>query len=318
MKKIVSALIVAALFVCCMVPAAFAAGSATVSVSSAEYAGEPVTLTVSISEAEFATYGMTASYDTSVLELTSIKRGDVQLGFFVPNKGNATVTDTGTGYDDDFNPLPAMSGSLFTLTFNVAEDAKPGTYTVSVSGNVTDRNAETLSVSWGAGAVVIPCTAHEFGDWAETKAPNCTAAGEKSRTCVYCGATETETIAALGHTFGEWTVTTAPACEVEGVETATCSVCGETKTQAVAALEHQWGEWVTVKEAAIGVTGLMERTCSVCGEVQQQTIPALADPDLDDVPQTGDITMQLTAGIATVVVALFAGVAFVFKRKTAK
>jgi len=276
MKKIVSALIVAALLVCCMVPAVFAAGTATVSVNEkTAAAGEKVTLAVSISEATFATYGMAVTYDNTVLELVSIDGTGAGLGMFMPNPGNGSVAEMGFA-DKTFG------GQLFTVTFNVKADAKPGKYPVSVAvDNVTMADTSTLTVSVAGGAVIIPIGEHDC-DWVETARVDAT-------------------------------------CSEAGSVTYTCSICGETKTEAIAALGHLWGEWVTVKEAEIGVEGLMERTCERCGEKQEQKIPALKDPNIDPTPgNPGDITMQLTAGVATVVVALFAAVAFVFKRKTAK
>ncbi|MBO7658941.1 MAG: InlB B-repeat-containing protein [Clostridia bacterium] len=47
---------------------------------------------------------------------------------------------------------------------------------------------------------VVPALGHSFGDWAETTAATCTAAGVETRTCSRCGATETRAVDALGHT----------------------------------------------------------------------------------------------------------------------
>ena len=46
------------------------------------------------------------------------------------------------------------------------------------------------------------CT-HEFGEWTQTKAPGCETAGEKTRVCSLCEATEKDTVPAVGHAYGD-------------------------------------------------------------------------------------------------------------------
>ena len=109
--------------------------------------------------------------------------------------------------------------------------------------------------------------------WTE-KPATCTTGGQKTTTCLSCGATVTEdTSNALGHKWGSWTsisdaqhkhvcendsnhtetaahtwdegkVTTEPTCETEGVKTYTCKECGATKTEPISATDHKWSnEW---------------------------------------------------------------------------
>ena len=46
---------------------------------------------------------------------------------------------------------------------------------------------------------VTPATGHSFGEWVETTTPTENEAGEKTRYCANCDATETSPIAPLGH-----------------------------------------------------------------------------------------------------------------------
>ena len=69
-------------------------------------------------------------------------------------------------------------------------------------------------------------------------------------TCTGCGATKTETIAALGHKWDGGETTTEATCEKEGVKTFTCTVCNATRTEAIEKFDHNLGE---------------DYKCSMCG-----------------------------------------------------
>ena len=60
---------------------------------------------------------------------------------------------------------------------------------------------------------------HSWGDWSEVKAPTCTEAGSKERTCE-CGEKDTQPVAALGHDFKD-----GDAYIQEGVKYQECSRC---------------------------------------------------------------------------------------------
>ena len=81
----------------------------------------------------------------------------------------------------------------------------------------------------------IPMTGHV---WCETTtAATCTESGETTRTCIYCGASSSEPIPAAGHAWDAGVVTKAPTCTESGVKTYTCQ-CGATYTESLAALGH--------------------------------------------------------------------------------
>ena len=83
---------------------------------------------------------------------------------------------------------------------------------------------------------VIPCAAHNYGEWAEVKPAACGVAGEEKRVCADCGAEETREIAALEHSFGEWKSVTEADCETVGEEVRVCTRCGEKQTREIPAL----------------------------------------------------------------------------------
>ena len=82
----------------------------------------------------------------------------------------------------------------------------------------TDTVSGKASHSWDSGTV--------------TKEAGCTETGEMKYTCTVCGATKTETIAALGHSYSE-EVSTAATYFTKGELLYTCSGCGDTYTEEI-------------------------------------------------------------------------------------
>ncbi|MDO4380530.1 MAG: hypothetical protein Q4D20_06635 [Clostridia bacterium] len=104
---------------------------------------------------------------------------------------------------------------------------------------------------------VIPATGHVWGEWVETKKATCTEAGEATRTCSKCGATETKEIPATGHHDDD--------------KDGKCDGCGKDMQDLC---DHVWGEWVETKKATCTEAGEKTRTCSKCGKTETEVIPA--------------------------------------------
>lgn len=335
MKKLISFLIIAALFVCCMVPTVFAEENETASVyASGTVVDGKYVLTVSVSEASFATYGVKVGYDASVLTLETITQGSVKLGLYSSNVATAMVGDVST--------VDAVhGGSLFTMTFAIKEGATCGSYGISLSGNVSKADGTNIGSFSGTTFTVE----HTWGEWEVTTAPTCAEKGVETRTCSVCKATETREVEMVAHTWGEWKETTAPTCTEKGKETRTCSVCKATETRDVDAKGHtfdtKWSydekdhwyectecdavsdkaahtfQWVTDRAATATKPGQKHEECTDCHYKRNYT-EIVYEEDLDDTtPPTGDITPFITLA-AVVVISMFASVAYVFKRKAAK
>jgi len=121
----------------------------------------------------------------------------------------------------------------------------------------------------------LPCT-HAWGAWSVATPATCATAGERSRLCNICGASEKETLAALGHDMpAAWTERAAAACEVAGEEFRKCTRCTFEETRAIAALAHAWGEWTVTKEPTVSADGEETRTCSLCGKEETRAIEKL-------------------------------------------
>ena len=81
------------------------------------------------------------------------------------------------------------------------------------------------------------------------------------------GGTITWKAVCIDHQWGEWVITTEPTCTEAGEETRTCSVCGATETREMAALGHKLTP-VAGKEADFTVPGMKAHyVCEVCGKL---------------------------------------------------
>lgn len=290
MKKFVSFMLTALLVLSCMTGAAFAAEP-----------GDEVTIEFStVGNPGFAAMGAKINYDAAALELVSIEAGALcEKGTFSGVAATAKV-----GFFAGSNVTG--DGVLFVATFKVKADAAPGTYKVTAAlDTASTANAEGKPVSFEitGGEIVVeePVCEHVWGEWEVVTAATCEEDGEEKRECTICGEVETRVIAATGHEHGEeWAYDDDShwhECE-----------CGDIADKAA----HEV-EWVIVKNPTHNEDGLKQEQCKVCDWTgAEEAIPA--DPDLDDVPGTGDMTMVFVASFA-VVMGMAAVAVYVFKRK---
>ncbi|MGN1194873.1 MAG: hypothetical protein ACI4SB_05275, partial [Acutalibacteraceae bacterium] len=99
--------------------------------------------------------------------------------------------------------------------------------------------------------------------------PTCTDEGYTTRTCRYCGYTETyDVVPATGHTAsGEWVVTVPATCTTEGTRVQYCANCDTTEVQAqeqIPALGHKY--IATVVEPTQTEQGYTLYKCARCGD----------------------------------------------------
>ena len=239
MKRIVTALL-CLMLIAVLVTTAFAAGSASYSMSSSGNTlrrGDTVTFTVSVSCSEPATsYGLQLSYDSSVFELVS---GST-------NASGALINSFNNGFAFMFQNPTAYSGLVGTVTLKVKDNAAFGSHTVS--GIASVKNGSTTVSASGCSKVITVACNHSYGNWVSD--------GDKthSRTCDICSKVEN-----AKHTWNSGTVTKEPNCKEEGVMTYACTVCNASKTEPISKTDnHVFGNLT-----AVDATNHKD-TCSVC------------------------------------------------------
>ena len=175
------------------------------------------------------------------------------------------------------NMVSVKIGDVGTVSFKVNDDAKPGTYTIQVSGT------QEIAAAYGSYTFTIPGCVECIPDAGEvTKKPTCTTEGEKVYKCTECGKViKTEKLSVVPHDYTDEIVTLEPTCTEEGVLSFACTMCGDvSKTEVIDALGHKEGDLVVTKEASCVEPGAKQSTCTVCGTVMtDEVIPALGHKD---------------------------------------
>ena len=190
---------------------------------------------------------------------------------------------------------PATGNHSYQLVSDTATCGKDGvkTYKCSVCGHT---KTETSPATGNHNYQLVSDTA------------TCGKAGEKTYKCSVCGHTKTETSAATGnHTFR----TSWATDEVNHWHE--CEVCGE-KSEFGAHVFH----WVQDEPATVDKTGLKHEECEICGYLRNLgTVIDKLPEDIDQVPNTGDITPYILFGTVSVF-GMMAAAVYVFKRKAVK
>lgn len=264
MKRVLMLLLVMVLTVGMLSMTAYAAGGASLSISSATVnRGNDVSVNVSITSNPGFSYAMlTVNYDTSALQLNSISPA---AGWVVYGKNAQFNSSTGDS---------TQTGNILTLNFTVLDTAAKGNYSVSVTAEANNWDEEDVVFAVSAGSIAVtvpPCpnNAHDW-DWDESKctSPTCTKPGITVGTCKICGTYFEGTAAALGHEPGEWTVSKEASCSETGLKIKVCGRCSETvETETIAKLAHTEGEWEVTKAATCTEKGTKAMKCTVCKNV---------------------------------------------------
>lgn len=278
MKKI-ACLLVAVMLLACLPLTAFAAK-----------AGETVSIEFTTENNPGLTgYKAILNYDETALKLVEV----------VVSAGTSDVNGNSVAV---MSANPITGATLFTAKFEVLSGAKHGeTYAVTATvEEAYDADVEDVALTINGGEVVIDACEHVWGEWTGTEA-TCGAAGELTRTCTICGATETSNPEATGkHEYANWTFVD------EEFHEGTCA-CGHVHKEA-----HTWDSGKVTVEPTAEQPGVRTFTCAVCGGTKTEV-----EEYVDDVPNTGDMTSVITLGAVALVVAM-GTVVLVSKRKIAE
>lgn len=301
MKKFVIFLLVAMLMVATVGTAA-----------AAEVPGTSVTIPVTVS-GEFANYTISINADAGLTIQNITGAGAFVISSATTAKANwasATNVTSHTIYVTVYID-PAIAPGTYYVSATVSRASKVIDVAEDTADGIADGlTATTVSASGGAITIEAPECEHKWGDWTEVKPATCTEAGQEMRECSACGEKEYREIPMVPHTWvTEWAKDETHHWHV-------CSVCGTPSEKEA----HTWS-WIVDKPANYEQEGLKHEECVICGQHgKTEKIPQwIKDPDIDDEPQTGDITPTVNFGsVVTVVLAMFCVVALVFKRRTVK
>ncbi len=224
MKKL-SVFLIMLMAAALLVLPAFAAQTATFSVSASNTAvlpGDTFTVTVSTSKVDNCTTGgFMFSYDKNAFEYVSGVSLSGLTGF---NAGVSTQAGNVAGYF--MNGTGTVQGDIFQITLKV-KDSASGAYTISGTPNMS-AGGESVSCSANSVTVTVGCV-HSYADW--TKVDD----GKHLGTCTKCKATTEE-----DHDWNDGVGKPAPSCEQGGTFEYTCSYCRATKTEDADAIGHKY------------------------------------------------------------------------------
>jgi len=217
-------MILCVLLLSALAAAAFAAGSATITLTPSKQTaahGEEVTVTVSITEVlNCKAAGIIVSYDTEALELISGEcLVDAFMKNFDPTTGNGELA---------FASGTTLSGDIFRFTVRVKDSARIANGgLIAVKPSVRDTEGVVECQSAGL-QLTITCT-HEYGTW------NCLNDDQHGKTCTKCGDVVKE-----NHTWDEGKTEIEANCQQGGLVIFTCSGCGTTKNVTTDKLDHAY------------------------------------------------------------------------------
>ena len=267
-KRVLSVLLIMALFVSCLAFSASAEGTPTLRLSSVTASrGDEVTVDVIMENNPGVTgIDVKISYDKTRLKLTGFSNGCLS-GWVVSVEAGGAIWADSVSHTEN--------GVILTLKFEVLDDAPLGDAVVQLTNpDIIDDDLNTVDFKFESGSVTVTCD-HEWDAGVITKKPTCTDDGIKTFTCKKCNTTREETITHEGHKSDAGTITTEPTCTEKGVKTYKCTVCVYViKTEPVPANGHKSDAGTITTEPTCTEKGEKTYKCTVCDEVlKTETVP---------------------------------------------
>ena len=260
-----------------------AANSLTItSESKTALAGDTVTVILKVTENPGVAYlRLTLEYDDA-LTLTNAENGTIIKDF-----------DRGVNLMWSADANSTATGTLVTLTFQIAEDAEVGEYPITVKLRECYNDAlSDVSATVSNGSVKVTKCLHTNTVSVAAKAATCKEAGYTAG--VWCEDCDTyisghETVPVTDtHTFGAWTQVLASTCTEKGSERRDCGICDYYETRETDALGHAFGTWMTTSSPTCTENGSERRNCGSCTHYETRSIAATGHTEATDamVPAT--------------------------------
>lgn len=182
--------------------------------------GNTFTVVANLTNTDNVNVGAIAlSFDENVFELTggSCHIENAALGQVgVNDKAGAFMLNSPT----------VLSGKLFTFNFRVKDNAAFGTYSINATASIGVSTAQKIDAT--GTTITIGCE-HTCGEW--SKLDN----DKHQRICSKCRTPEIEE-----HDWIDGNVVTPQTCKTPGQVALTCLFCAATKTEQIPALGHEW------------------------------------------------------------------------------
>lgn len=255
MKRLFSILLVVALLCGTLVLPASAAGSGSLSMSTATgNRGDTVTLSVYLnSNPGLVTMTIRVSYDTSVLQMVGASNTGLLAGAQMNSSYGSPYTICWV--DGVSTTNNTSTGTIATFTFKILDTAAFGStavYLQFVDSYDTDYNANSFGA--GSGSVTVVCN-HNYGGW--TKVDD----NDHGKTCSICGG-----VAKESHAWGGDKVIKEATCKEGGQVEQTCSGCSAKRIVPTdPTTDHEYGSVTKLDDTYHGII------CSVCDDVQKET-----------------------------------------------
>lgn len=211
---------------------------------------------------------------------------------------NATCTSTGTkaqscvrcSQKGNVTTIPAL-GHSYSSSYTIDRAAS------CVSQGEKSRHCTRCSSR--TDIAIISATGHSWGSWGTTKQATESSAGQESRKCQSCSATETRTIAKLAtkghkHDFSDWMLVNSATCIKTGKMHRSCFSCNQEELMEIAMTDHQYGEWTVAVEPTQASDGKAERYCKICNAVDTRT---LTEENFSWVEESNSAYMESVNGI---------------------
>lgn len=262
----------------------YATDSAKMTISSGSgtcYRGQTMDFSVKISPVEDCrSAAFMLVYDTNVFEFIS---GSCTLS------GTALASfSSGTG-TFAFGSGTDVSGSIFTFTLKVKDNAPVGQYGITANVNTRDSSGN-IPTTVNTLSVTVACDhqfgslkyepngefhfwecalcgyrkneAHKWGDLVVRTPATCKDTGVGFRKCSVCYVEKEEILKKTGiHSFGPWST-------IDGsTHKRSCTVCSEEETAA-----HTWDTGTVTKQPDCMNTGIVTYKCTCCGTQKTETI----------------------------------------------
>ena len=139
-----------------------------------------------------------------------------------------------------------------------------GEWEIVKNATCIENGEENRTCACGENEIrTIAALGHEYGE--TITAPTCTGKGYTIHTCSRCNDTYKDNeVNALGHKYGEWTIKIAPTITTEGLRTRTCIECGAEDSEELPRLESYTGYWLyDIEDAGTWVIRMTETTFEI-------------------------------------------------------